>query len=126
MEDTIIMTSEALYFRSVTEVLKGDLVLTNKRITYSGIQERLQTNHGLVGNAVKDKLEKKLGYDNLPEHQIFDIALDQMKYELKRFGLSKRLIITDKNGNIFKMTIQKKSERNEWPNKIDNAKRNIK
>jgi hypothetical protein len=122
MEQQIIKQSEAMYFKSATVVLKGQLIMTDKRISYTGTQDRLQMNHGAVGNIIRDKLEEKMGYNDLPEETIFDLPVIEVTPSLKRFGFSKRLVITDVEGNEFKLTI-KKSERDEWPNAIENNRR---
>jgi hypothetical protein len=122
MEEQEIKRSEAMYFKSAAVVLKGQLIMTNKRISYAGTQERLQMNHGAVGNIIRDKIEDKLGYSNLQEEAIFSIPLLEVKSGMKRFGFSKRLVLTDISGNEYKLTI-KKSERDEWPAAIEKARR---
>ena len=122
MDEKILKQSEAQYFKSVTKVLKGQLTMTTDRIRYSGIQDRAQFDHGAVGNIIRDKMESAMGYDNLPEELIFDIPLKDVKHELKRFGLSKRLVIIDKDGNEYKLAIHPKAERNSWPEAIDSSK----
>ncbi|MCG8573635.1 MAG: hypothetical protein MI810_02030 [Flavobacteriales bacterium] len=123
MEEQIIKQSEASYFKSATKVLKGYVTLTEKRIIYSGIQERAQMNHGVVGNVIRDKMEKAMGYGNEQEELIFDLPLAQVEAELKRYGLSKRLLIRDSDGKEFKLTIWgKKAERESWPGAINDAK----
>src|SRR6218665_249819 len=104
-------------------MLNGYLVLTNKRIFYSGSQVRLKVNHGAVGNIIRDKMESALGYDSIEEEHIFDIPLSDVTPSLKRFGFSKRLMLTDKSGNQFKLMVNSKTERNEWPEVIENAKK---
>lgn len=125
MEEKIVKESQASYFKSATHVMTGALIMTSDSIRYSGTQDRLKMDHGALGNKVRDKLEAKMGYDNPEEQFIFDIPLADFQYELKRFGLSKRLIITDKEGTVFKLTIPNKAERNEWPEAIDNAKKGV-
>lgn len=120
MEEKITKQSEAFYFVSAIKVLKGQLIMTNERLLYSGIQERLKVNHGKLGNVLRDNIEKKMGYDNLPVEEIFDIPLKDASAELKRAGLSKRLVVTDhRDGKSYKLTINKKAERNEWPEMIN-------
>jgi hypothetical protein len=123
MEEKFIKQSEAMYFKSSTKVLKGNLTLTDKRITYAGIHERLKVNHGVLGNVVRDKLEKKMGYDNPQEELIFDIPISEAVPSLRKYGFSKRLIITDKEGTEFKLTLYTKAERAEWPVAINEAKK---
>jgi hypothetical protein len=123
MEEKIIKQTEAMYFKSATKVLKGNLVLTDKRIMYSGKIDRLQVDQGVLGNIVRDKVEKKMGYANPEEEQIFDIPISEVQHALKKYGFSKRLVITDKEGAEFKLTIAKKAERAEWPIAIDDAKK---
>lgn len=124
MEEQIIKESEAQYFKSATVVLKGSLILTSQRVMYSGTQERIKMNHGVVGNVIRDKVESSMGYDNPAEQAIFDIPISEVAHGLKRFGLSKRLVLTDADGNEFKLVL-KKSEREEWPDAIDNAKKQL-
>jgi len=124
VEEQIIKEVEAAYFKSATNMLKGNLTLTNKRIYYSGEQERLKVNHGLIGNVVRDKMESAMGYDKKEEEFIFDIPLGDATAELKRFGLSKRLLIRNKSGEEFKLMLTaKKDERDSWPGIIENAKK---
>ncbi|MDG1477387.1 MAG: hypothetical protein P8Q14_09590 [Vicingaceae bacterium] len=122
MEDQIVKKSEAMYFKSATVVLKGDLIMTDKRISYSGVQDRMQMNHGAVGNIVRDKIEEKMGYNDLPNETIFDLPLIEVTPSLKRFGFSKRLVITDIEGNDYKLTIDKK-ERDSWLDAIEKGRR---
>ena len=122
MEEQVIKQSEAMYFKSATVVLKGQLIMTDKRLSYSGIQDRMQMNHGAIGNIVRDKLEEKMGYNDLPEHVIFDLPLIEVTPSLKRFGFSKRLVINDIEGNEYKLTIAKK-ERDGWLDAIEKARR---
>lgn len=121
MEEKILKESEASYFKSATNVLNGFLVLTNKRLIYSGTRQRVRLNHGAAGNILRDKMEKAMGYDNPQEEHIFDIPVAEVKHGFKRFGLSKRLVLTDSNGNEYKLML-KKSERNEWPDAIEQAR----
>lgn len=123
MEENIVRESQASYFKSATVVLTEALTLTDNSLRYSGTQDRLQMNHGALGNKLRDKLEEKMGYDNPEEHYIFNIPLSEVNSELKRYGLSKRLVITDKEGTEFKLTIAQKADRNEWPEAIENAKK---
>lgn len=126
MEEKIVKQVKAQYFKSATKVLLGDLTLTNQRITYSGIEQRIKQNHGVVGNVIRDKMEKAMGYDDLQEEHIFDIPLSEAESYLKRFGLSKRLVIADKSGTEFKLILEaKKAERDEWPNTIENTKKSL-
>lgn len=123
MEEKIIMQSKANYFQSATKMLEGYLTLTDKRITYSGTQDRIQLNHGLIGNAIRDKVEKAMGYDEQKEEFIFDLPADQVTPSLKRFGFGKKLILACADGKEFKLLIHSKKERDEWPQKIEDAKR---
>lgn len=123
MQETILRQSEAGYYPSALKVLLGDIVLTNKRIYYSGTQQRVKMNHGAAGNILRDKLETAMGYDNIREEPVFDIPLSEVTATLKRFGLSKRLLLTDKSGNHYKLQINNKAARNEWPAAIDQAKK---
>ena len=122
MEEQILKQSQAGYFKSATQVLSGYLTLTNKRVTYSGTQERVKLNHGIVGNVIRDKMEEVMGYADLEEELIFDIPLDEVQHGMKRYGLSKRLVISDKSGNEYKLTIAKK-EREDWPGAIESLKK---
>lgn len=122
MEEQIIKESVANYFKSATNMLEGSLILTNKRLAYSGTQARLKMNHGAMGNIIRDKMEKAMGYDNPEEQYIFDIPINEVNYSLKRFGLSKLFLITDGQNNQYKIAL-KKSERDEWSTLIDNAKK---
>jgi len=123
MEEKIIKESKAIYFVSAVKALEGYLIMTNKRIMYSGTQLRTQFDHGVVGNVVRDKMEKAMGYDNPKEEYIFDIPVSEVSQSLKRFGFSKRLLLTDKEGNQYKLTIYSKTEREEWPEAIESAKK---
>lgn len=95
MEEKIIKKSEAEYFKSATNLIKGYLVMTNKRLLYYGEQARMQFNHGVIEN---------------------------VNHELRRFGFSKRLVISDGNGNEYKLTIFNKADRNSWSGEIDRVK----
>lgn len=120
MEENIIKKSEAAYFQSATKMFTGDLVLTNNRIVFTGEHARLKMNHGIIGNVIRDKVEKTMGYDKADEFMI-NIPIADVSYEFRRFGFTKRLILSDKNGQIFKIQITKKSERDEWPSAIKNT-----
>jgi hypothetical protein len=122
MEEQIIKEGEAHYFKSATHLVEGSLVLTNKRLIYSGTQARVQLNHGALGNIIRDKMETAMGYDNPEEQHIFDIPINEVNHSLKRFGLSKLFLITDGQNNQYKVAV-KKSERDEWSNSIDKAKK---
>lgn len=123
MEEKVIKESKGAYFKSATNMLEGYLVLTNERIMFSGTQARVKLNHGLVGNVIRDKMEKGMGYDSPEEELIFDMPISEVEPGLKRFGLSKRLVLKDKSGNEFKIMINGKAERDEWPGIIENAKK---
>ena len=107
-------------------MLEGYLILTNKRILYSGTQARVRFNHGAVGNMLRDQMESAMGYDQQEEEHIFNIPLADVHGELKRFGLSKRLVLKDNLNNEFKLMLYVgKAERNEWPDAINNAKNEL-
>lgn len=126
MEEILIKESKAQYHKSALNMIEGYLILTNKRIVYSGKQARVHFDHGALGNVIRDGMEKAMGYDKQEEESIFDIPLSEVSHSFKRFGLSKRLVITDKNNNEFKlMLIVKKAERDEWPEAIDLAKKGV-
>lgn len=126
MEETVIKEAKAQYFKSATNMLEGYLILTNKSVLYSGTQARVKFNHGAVGNIIRDQMESALGYDKQEEEYIFDLPLSDVSCHLKRFGLSKRLVIMDKHNNEYKLMLHvKKAERDEWPNAIENAKKAI-
>ncbi len=126
MEEKVIKEAKAGYFKSAINMLEGYLILTNKRIIYSGTQARIKFNHGAVGNIIRDKMEKAMGYDNQEEENIFDIPITEVQHALKRFGLSKRLVLRDKLNNEYSLSLMvKKSERDEWITAIDEAKRGI-
>lgn len=120
MEENIIIKSEAAYFQSAVKMFTGDLVLTNNRIVFTGEHARLKMNHGLLGNVIRDQVEKKLGYDKAEEYMI-NIPIAEVSYEFKRFGFTKRLILRDKKGQLFKIQIAKKADRNAWPSAINDA-----
>lgn len=121
MEETVLYKSQAAYFKSATKMFNGELVLTNNRVVFTGEHARIQMNHGLVGNVIRDKMEKAMGYDT-PEESLINIPIGEIKYALKRFGLSKRLILEDKEGQVYKIQINDKSVRDGWPSAIDSAK----
>lgn len=126
MEEQIIKEAKAQYFKSATSMIEGFLILTNKRIVYSGTQARVKFNHGAAGNIIRDKMEKAMGFDTIEEEHIFDIPLSEVNHTFKRFGFSKRLVISDKDDNEYKLMLNiKKSERDEWPEAIDNAKKGM-
>lgn len=126
MEEQIIKEAKAQYFKSATSMIEGFLILTNKRIVYSGTQARVKFNHGAAGNIIRDKMEKAMGYDTIEEEHIFDIPLSDMNHTFKRFGFSRRLVISDKDDHEYKLMLNiKKSERDEWPEAIDNAKQKL-
>lgn len=121
MEENVIKNTEAAYFKSTTKMFTGNLVLTNNRIVFTGEHARLKMNHGAIGNVIRDKMEKAMGYDT-PEEFLINIPLSELTCELKRFGFSKRLVLWDKEGTRFNLQINKKSDRNEWPEVINKAK----
>jgi hypothetical protein len=126
MDEILIKEAPAQYYKSVTSLIQGFLILTNKRIFYSGTQARVKFDHGAVGNILRDKMEKAMGYDTQEEEYIFDIPLADAGHSFKRFGLSKRLVITDKNNNEYKLMLTVgKAERDTWPAAIDAAKKEI-
>lgn len=126
MEEQVIKEAKAQYFKSATNMIEGYLILTNKRVLYSGTQARVRFNHGAVGNIIRDKMESAMGYDKQEEENIFDIPLANVSSKLKRFGFSKRLVIMDNLNNEYKLMLNvKKNERNEWPEAIENAKKAI-
>jgi hypothetical protein len=124
MEEIVIKEAQAQYLKSAVKLIDGYLILTNKRILYSGTQARVKFDHGAVGNIVRDKMEKAMGYDNNEEENIFDIPLSDLNHKIERYGFSKRLVISDKQNVEYKLMLMvKKAERDEWPNAIDNAKK---
>jgi len=123
MEEKIIKSSQAAYFQSVAKMFNGNLILTDKRILFQGEHARIKFDHGAVGNIIRDKMEKAMGYDE-PEEFVFEIPVAEAQQELRRFGFSKRLILKDRTGHEFSIQIGKKAERDEWPAAIDNAKQN--
>lgn len=123
MEEKVIKEAQAQYLKSAVNLIDGFLILTNKRIFYSGSQARVKLNHGALGNVVRDKMEQAMGYDTQEEENIFDIPLTDVNHAFKRFGLSKRLVITDKQNIEYKLMLMvKKAERDEWTKAIDDAK----
>lgn len=123
MEEKVIKEDKAGYFKSAINMLEGYLILTDKRIIYSGTQARIKLNHGAAGNILRDKMEKAMGYDNLEEENVFDIPISEVQHTLKRFGLSKRLVLKDKLNNEYSLSLMvKKAERDEWMKAIDQAK----
>lgn len=122
MDEKLLKESFANYFKSATNMIEGYLVLTDKRVLYSGKQARAKFNHGALGNIIRDKLEDVMGYSNPMEEIIFDIPLSEVSYGFKRFGLSKRLVLNDRNGNEYKLMLNKK-DRNEWPEAFENARK---
>ncbi len=126
MEEIVIKEAKAQYLKSAINMLEGYLILTNKRILYSGTQARVRFNHGAVGNMLRDQMESAMGYDQQEEEHIFNIPLSDVQGELKRFGLSKRLVLKDNQNNEFKLMLYVgKAERNEWPDAINNAKKEL-
>lgn len=126
MEEIVIKEAKAQYLKSAINMLEGYLILTNKRILYSGTQARVRFNHGAVGNMLRDQMESAMGYDQQEEEHIFNIPLADVHGELKRFGLSKRLVLKDNLNNEFKLMLYVgKAERNEWPDAINNAKKEL-
>lgn len=122
MEEKVVKEAKAQYYK-LTKMIEGYLILTNKRILFSGTQARVKFNHGAVGNIIRDKMEKAMGYGNQEEETVFDIPLSEVNHKFKRFGFSKRLVIIDKQNTEYKLMLNvKKSERDEWPMAIDNAK----
>lgn len=121
MEEKILHKSEVAYFQSATKMFTGDLILTDARVYFIGEHARIKMNHGVVGNKIRDKMEKAMGYDT-PEESMINIPLTEIRHELKRFGLSKRLILEDKEGQKFKIQINNKADRDSWPSAIENAK----
>ena len=126
MEEIVLKEAKAQYLKSAINMLEGYLILTNKRILYSGTQARVRFNHGAVGNMLRDQMESAMGYDQQEEEHIFNIPLADVHGELKRFGLSKRLVLKDNQNNEFKLMLYiGKAERNEWPDAINNAKKEV-
>jgi hypothetical protein len=126
MEEKVIKEVQAQYLKSAVKLIDGYLILTNKRIIYSGTQVRVKFDHGVVGNIVRDKMEKVMGFDIQEEEIIFDIPLSDVNSKFKRYGFSKRLVISDKQNIEYKLMLMvKKAERDEWPNAIENAKSGI-
>ena len=124
MEEIVIKEAQAQYLKSAVKLIDGYLILTNKRIIYSGTQARVQFDHGVIGNIVRDKMEKAMGYDTKKEENIFDIPLSDVNHKIERYGFSKRLVISDKQNVEYKLMLMvKKAERDEWPNAIDSAKK---
>jgi hypothetical protein len=121
MEEALLHKSQAAYFKSATKMFNGELVLTTTRVIFTGEHARIQMNHGAIGNIIRDKMETAMGYDT-PEESLIDIPISEIKFELKRFGLSKRLILEDKDGQVYKLQINEKSIRDAWPSEIDKAK----
>ena len=106
MEEKVIKESEAQFFKSATKVLEGFLVMSTNRIVYYGKQARMKFDHGVLGNVVQKKMESAMGYGNPQEEFIFDIPLQEVSHGMKRFGFSKRLVISDSNGNEYKLIIK--------------------
>jgi hypothetical protein len=126
MDEIVLKEVKASYLKTATNMLEGYLVLTNKRIFYSGTQARIRMNHGAIGNVIRDKMETAMGYDNPEEEHLFDIPLGQLNCSLKRYGLSKRVVLSDHQGNEFKLMVyEKKAERDQWPVIIEKAKQEI-
>ena len=126
MEEKVIKEAKAGYFKSAINMLEGYLILTNKRIIYSGTQARIKFDHGAVGNIIRDKMEKAMGYDKQEEENIFDIPIAEVQHSLKRFGFSKRLILKDNQNNEYSLSLMvKKAERDEWLTAIDEVKKGI-
>jgi len=123
MEEKIVKSSQAAYFQSALKMFNGNLILTDKRILFQGEHARVKFDHGAVGNIIRDKMEKAMGYDE-PEEFVFEIPVAEAQHELRRFGFSKRLILKNKSGQEYNIQINKKTERDEWPAAIDNAKQN--
>lgn len=125
MEEIILKEAEANYLKSAVNMLQGYLVLTNKRIYYSGVQVRVKFNHGAIGNIIRDKMEEKLGYNNPKEEAVFDIPISEVQHRLKRFLFSKRLVLKDKTNTEYQlMLVAKNTELNVWQQAIDEAKKN--
>ncbi len=114
MEEKILKQSEAEYFKSATNLIKGYIVMTDQRVIFYGSQSKMKFNHGTVGNLIRDKMEKAMGQDKDNEEFIFNIPKDEVSFGLKRFGFSKRLVVSDKSGNEYKLTIYNKKDRNSW------------
>lgn len=121
MEENIIKESEAIYLESSVKMFKGNLVLTDQRIIFTGEHERIKLNHGILGNVVRDKLEKKMGYDK-PEESVFDLSLSGIDCALKKFLFAKNIIITDKTGKTYKVQIVKKADTEDWVEAINKSK----
>ena len=122
MEEKILKESDGQYFQTASKLLEGKLVLTNKRVLFSGVLHRSQLNHGVVGNVIKDKLEKKMGYSNTDDQLVFSIPLNDASVTMKG-GMFKKLIFSDKQGNSWKIINVKKAERVEWPSNVEDAKK---
>lgn len=122
MEEKVLKQANAQFYKSATSMIEGSLVLTNKRIFFSGTQARVQLGYGEAGQAIQGRLEDLFGIDR-SEQFIFDIPVSEVSPSMKRFGLSKRLVITDGAQNEYKLMLQvKKAERDEWPAAIEAAR----
>ncbi|PKP05075.1 MAG: hypothetical protein CVU11_01380 [Bacteroidetes bacterium HGW-Bacteroidetes-6] len=124
MEENVIKNTEAAYFESVTKMFTGNLVLTSNRVLFVGEHARVQFDHGVIGNVIRDKMEKAMGYDK-PDEYVINIPLIELQHELKRYGFSKRLVLRDKAGKTYSIQINKKAERDLWPEAIENAKKEL-
>lgn len=122
MAEKIIKESAADYLKSLTHLIKGTVILTNRRVFFFGEHARLKFDHGAIGNMIRDKMEQSMGHTNAEDDYVFDIPLQKAQSSLKRFGLSKRLAISDGQGNEYKLIINDKDLRNSWPDAIAGAK----
>ena len=123
MEEQLLKEAKAQYFQSATHMKEGFLILTSRRLLSSGTQARVRFNHGAMGNLIRDKMEEAMGYGNEGEEAVFDLPLAKVKVDLRRFGLSKRLVVTDAQGTEYKLMLNvPKAERDTWPAEVEKAK----
>jgi|GEM_PF-1588115 len=122
MSETILKRTEADYQASLTKVLKGDLILTRERLMYAGEQQRMQFDHGVIGNAIQDKMKAMAGHDQATVEHVFNLPVADVSARLKRYGFSKRLVITDAEGTEYRLFIWDKKERNAWVQAIQDAR----
>lgn len=120
MEETIVLQANSGYFEKPTKLYNGELVLTNKRILFSGEHERVKYDYG-IGNQVVKKMEDVLGYNKGIEHLI-EIPVQEVTAELKRFGFTKRLILKDSQGKVYKLQLHDRKLQPSWIQTIDELK----
>ncbi len=116
MEETLIRSEEANYLPGVKMII-GTLMLTNQRLLFSGTQFHIKEEEGTI----MYHFDKALNINQFSEEEYINLPLNGVTCEIKRHGLTKVVLVTDPEGNRYKLAV-KKSQRQEWVDAISNAR----